>query len=185
MKPSLVVIGLGNPGKSYERTRHNAGWLALDALSAAFGEGDWKDAQKFEAISQEGRIGVVPVLFVKPHTFMNLSGTSVRKIVDFYKLNPKEQIIIVNDEIDIPLGELRLRMKGGPGTHNGLKSVVEHFGEDFPRLRIGIGPKPEKGDLANWVLSRLTEEEEKRLTETFLQLPEMLKSFVNDKPKAE
>jgi PTH1 family peptidyl-tRNA hydrolase len=181
MKPSLVIIGLGNPGKAYDRTRHNAGWLALDSLSEAYGTGEWKDAQKFMGISQEARILTFPVLLLKPHTFMNRSGESVRKVVDFFKLNAKEQILVISDDIDIPLGTVRLKKKGGPGTHNGLKSIVEQLGEDFPRLRIGIGPKPENIDLANWVLSRLNDEEEKMLADKFKELPEMLKQFVLEK----
>lgn len=180
VKPSLVVIGLGNPGASYERTRHNAGWLALETLSAEYGVGEWQDKQKFASVAQEGRIVTVPILLLKPQTYMNRSGEAMRKIVDFYKLDPKEQVLVLCDDIDIPLGTLRLRRKGGPGTHNGLKSIVEQFGEDFPRLRIGIGPKPAQGDLAAWVLSRFAEEEEKTLNETLQTLPDTLKSFVLD-----
>jgi PTH1 family peptidyl-tRNA hydrolase len=178
IKPSLVVIGFGNPGKSYEHTRHNAGFLALDHLSKTFGEGEWKDAQKFLSVSQEARIVTVPVLFLKPQTFMNRSGEAVRKVVDFYKLNQKEQVLVVVDDIDIPLGTVRLRKEGSAGTHNGLKSMVEQFGEEFPRLRIGIGSKPEGADLANWVLSRFSAEEEKELMKSIETLPEMIKNFV-------
>lgn len=178
MKPALVIVGLGNHGASYEGTRHNAGWQALDVLSEAFGEGAWKDMQKFASKGQEGRIVTVPVLFLKPQTYMNLSGGALRKVVDFYKLNPAEQVLILTDDIDIPLGELRLRKTGGPGTHNGMKSVVEHCGEDVPRLRIGIGPKPESGDLAAWVLSRFSEDEQQKLTEAFQEIPQTVKEFV-------
>lgn len=181
MKPSLVIIGLGNPGKAYEQTRHNAGWIALDALSTAFGEGEWKDKQKFLSVAQEGRILTIPILLVKPQTFMNRSGEAVKKIVDFYKLNAAEQIIIMSDEIDIPLGTVRLRMNGGPGTHNGLKSIVEQLGENFPRLRIGIGPKPDTGDLATWVLDRFSKGERGVLDDISATLPEQIKTFVLEK----
>lgn len=180
MKPSLVIIGLGNHGATYEQTRHNAGWLALDVLSGAFGEGPWKDGQKFLSVTQEARILTAPVLLVKPQTYMNRSGEAMRKLVDFYKLNAAEQVIVLSDDIDIPLGTLRLRRSGGPGTHNGLKSIVEQFGENFPRLRIGIGPKPAQGDLGNWVLSRFSEEEIDKLEETFKTLPETIRAFVLD-----
>jgi PTH1 family peptidyl-tRNA hydrolase len=183
MKPSLVIIGLGNHGKSYDRTRHNAGFAALDVLSEAFGEGEWKEKQKFASIAQEGRIITVPILLVKPHTYMNLSGEAVKKIVDFYKLNAAQQILIVSDDIDISLGTVRLRQSGGPGTHNGLKSVVEHLGENFPRLRVGIGPKPAEGDLAAWVLSRFSDEEQKTLDEVLKTLPETVKKFVMEQPE--
>lgn len=178
MKPSLVMFGLGNPGKQYEHTRHNAGFQALDILSQTFGVGEWKDAQKFASLSQEARIVTVPVLLIKPQTYMNRSGEAVRKIVDFYKLNPAQQIIVLSDEIDIPLGTVRLRLSGGPGTHNGLKSVVEQVGENFPRLRIGVGPKPETGDLAAWILSRFSKEEASALEEVLKTVPDLAKNFV-------
>ncbi len=178
IKPSLIIAGLGNPGSTYERTRHNVGFRAVDFLSEKFGQGAWKETQKFAALTQEARVVTVPVLLVKPLTFMNLSGESLKKIVDFYKLTAAEQIIILVDDVDLPLGTLRLRKSGGPGTHNGLKSLVEQFGEGFPRIRIGVGPQPENADLATWVLSRMASEEEEVLRRTVEQLPEMVKEFV-------
>ncbi len=185
MKPSLVIVGLGNHGATYERTRHNAGWIAIDRLSREFGEGSWKDAPKFDAKVQEARFGVAPILLVKPQTYMNLSGDAIRKIMTFYKMDPKTQLIVLTDDIDIPLGTLRMRATGGPGTHNGLKSVVEVYGEDWTRIRIGIGPKPEKGDLAAWVLSRFSTDEEKMLEEAIGKIPDMVREFVmGSKPDA-
>lgn len=178
MKPVLAIFGLGNHGKSYDDTRHNAGCLALDALSEAFGEGEFSDKPKFLADVQEARVGVAPLLLLKPKTYMNLSGDSVRKVVDFYKLDPASQVIVLSDDIDLPLGELRLRMKGGPGTHNGLKSIVDSFGEEFPRIRIGLGEPPQGADLANWVLSRMTKEEKEALQGSFAELPKMIEEFV-------
>ncbi|MBT4119333.1 MAG: aminoacyl-tRNA hydrolase [Candidatus Peribacter sp.] len=178
MKPSLVIFGLGNPGAQYERTRHNAGYLALDVLSKEFGQDEWQDKQKFDSFIQEARVGVAPVLLVKPKTFMNLSGDSVRKVVDFYKLDAATQILVLSDDIDIAPGELRLRMKGGPGTHNGLKSIVDGFGEDFPRIRIGLGGAPAGQDLSNWVLSTFMKEEIDTLSESFKELPKMIEEFV-------
>lgn len=183
MKPSLVIVGLGNPGASYERTRHNAGWQALDVLSDAYGEGEWKPSDKFDAVIQEARILTVPVLLAKPQTYMNLSGQSVRKIVDFYKLDPAEQVLVVYDDIDIPLGEHRLRKAGSAGTHNGMRSVVESFGESVPRLRIGIGPKPAQGDLASWVLSAVSAEDRALLDKTYAAFPELVKEFVLEETK--
>ena len=178
MKPSLIIVGLGNPGKQYERTRHNAGYLAIEYLSEKFGEGDWQDKQKFDADIQEARIGVVPVLLVKPKTYMNLSGDSVRKIVEFFKLDVSTQVLILSDDSDLPLAELRFRESGGPGTHNGLKSIVDIYGEAFPRLRIGLGDPPAGSDLSGWVLSALTKEEQEALTAAYLRLPQMLEEFV-------
>jgi len=178
VKPSLVIIGLGNPGKTYAKTRHNAGFQAVDALSAAFGEGEWQEKQKFLSVAQEARIVTVPILLVKPQTFMNRSGEAIQKIVEFYKLNPAEQILVLCDDIDLPLGTTRLRTSGGPGTHNGLRSIALTFGENFPRLRIGIGPQPASGDLATWVLSVPTEEERTALTDSLAGIPEAVKDFV-------
>ena len=178
VKPSLVIIGLGNPGKAYERTRHNAGFLAMDSLVKEFGEGEWEELKKFHALVCEGRIGTVPVLFVKPQTFMNRSGETVSKIIEFYKLNPKEQLLVLFDEIDIESGEMRLRMKGGPGTHNGMKSIVERIGEEFPRIKIGFGPQPKDRDLATWILSAMTKDEVEEMHKNFSELPQMLKKFV-------
>jgi PTH1 family peptidyl-tRNA hydrolase len=183
MKPHLVIIGLGNPGKQYERTRHNAGFLAADAIADAFGEGSWEEKQKFHCVQREARVLMAPVLLVKPLTYMNRSGETVRKLVDFYKLNPAHQILVLNDELDIPLGEIRLRMKGGPGTHNGLRSIVTEIGEEFPRLRIGIGGGQPKGEeLATWVLSIPPPEEQKKLADVIATLPERVRSYVLEHP---
>lgn len=178
MKPSLVIVGLGNPGKAYAKTRHNAGFMALDTLAEKFGTGEWKAMPKFKGDGLEARIGVVPVLLFKPHTFMNLSGESVRALVDFYKLNPAQNLLIVCDDIDLPIGTPRLRKSGSAGTHNGLKSVIEQIGEGFPRLRLGIGPKSEKADLANWVVSAFSDDERKTMEGLYALVPDIVKEFV-------
>jgi peptidyl-tRNA hydrolase, PTH1 family len=178
MKPQVVIVGLGNPGAQYARTRHNAGFQAIDLLSAEYGEGEWEDKQKFACIAQEARIVTAPALLVKPLTFMNRSGECIRKIVDFYKLDASTQILVLCDEIDIVLGEIRFREKGGPGTHNGLKSIVEQIGEGFPRMRIGVGPAPKGDELATWVLSIPSPDDEKKLQETLKTIPERVKDYV-------
>lgn len=178
MKPSIVIVGLGNPGKAYAKTRHNAGFMALDVLAEKFGTGEWKSMSKFKGDGLEARIGIVPVLLLKPHTFMNLSGESVRALVDFYKLDPTQNILVLCDDIDLPLGTPRLRKSGSAGTHNGLKSIIEHIGEGFPRLRLGIGPKPEKVDLANWVVSAFSDDERKVMDGLYALVPEIVKEFV-------
>ncbi len=178
MKPSLIIVGLGNPGKQYERTRHNAGYMALDVVSESYGEGEWQDKQKYDALVQEARVGVVPVLLMKPKTFMNLSGDAIRKAVEFFKLDPANQVLVLVDDIDIPLAELRLKKSGGPGTHNGLKSIVDIYGEEFPRLRIGLGEPPAGSDLSNWVLSTMTSGEKDSLEASFKEIPAMVEDFV-------
>jgi PTH1 family peptidyl-tRNA hydrolase len=181
VKPHLVIVGLGNPGASYVNTRHNVGFKAVEALSEAFGAGEWKESQKYLCRMQEARIITVPALLVQPSTFMNRSGECIRKLVEFYKLNPREQVLVVSDDIDLPLGDVRLRMKGGPGTHNGLRSIVVVLGEEFPRLRIGIGPAPKGDELAAWVLSALSPKEKKSLAAILKDLPEKVREFVMER----
>ena len=178
MKPVLAIFGLGNPGAQYASTRHNAGYLAVDVLCDNFGDGAWTDKPKFLSFVCEARIGVAPVLLLKPKTYMNLSGDAVRKVVEFYKIDPATQVLVLSDDIDIPAGQLRFRQRGGPGTHNGLKSIVDIYGEEFPRIRIGIGPQPLQEDLSNWVLSAFGNEELRIITESLRSLPQMVKEHV-------
>jgi PTH1 family peptidyl-tRNA hydrolase len=184
MKPALVIIGLGNPGASYARTRHNAGFQAIDALSHAFGTGAWKPMQKFQAQVQEGRILTMPVLFVLPETYMNCSGDAARKILHFYALDPSFQLVVLCDDVDIALGTIRFRKEGSAGSHNGLKSLCEQFGDRFARMRIGIGPKPEGADLATWVLSVPAPEEQKALQGALDRIPDMVRTYVLESPSS-
>jgi PTH1 family peptidyl-tRNA hydrolase len=184
MKPALVIIGLGNPGASYASTRHNAGYQAVDRLSTAFGEGKWEEKQKFHSLIQEARVVTVPVLLVKPLTFMNLSGDAVKKIMDFYKLDPASQLLVLSDDIDLPLGETRLRLSGGPGTHNGLKSIALQYGDAYPRLRIGLGTQPAGADLATWVLSVPPKNEQDALQHAFETIPDLVRQYILEKPAA-
>lgn len=175
-KPYYILIGLGNPGTQYQRTRHNVGFMAIDALAHTFGEGEWKTSKKLHACTLEGSIEESSVLFVKPQTFMNLSGASLEQLVSYYKIAPAKQIIVFCDDVDLPLGAIRFRMRGGPGTHNGLKSIVAVLGEDFPRMRIGIGPKPLQQDLASWVLSAFSADEQKTITGTLTEIESIVPS---------
>ena len=172
MKPTFLIVGLGNPGKQYANTRHNAGWLALDHLAAAWGAGEWKDQQKFLCTAAEATVEGKTILLVKPTTFMNRSGECIRKLLDFYKLDASKELLVLCDDIDLPLGTHRLRMSGGPGTHNGLKSIVECIGENFPRHRIGLGSHPSEMDLAAWVLSSLSQEEADKMQPAFQSVAE-------------
>ena len=151
-----IIVGLGNPGKKYELTRHNMGFLALDLLADKYGIK--VDRLKFKALTGEGRIEGKKVLLVKPQTYMNLSGESVREVMNFYK-EPIENLIVIYDDIDIPEGTLRIRPKGSAGTHNGMRNIVYLLGDDnFPRIRVGIGGE-RKMDLVNYVTGRVTEDE--------------------------
>ena len=154
-----IIVGLGNPGKKYEGTRHNAGFAALDHVAEKWGVRVTK--AKFDALTGTGTAAGVKVLLMKPQTFMNLSGDAVRKAADFYKV-PPERIIVLFDDISLAPGRLRIRKTGSAGGHNGIKSIIGNIGQDFPRVKIGVGEKPRpEYDLADWVLSRLTQAEKK------------------------
>src|SRR6476661_1908293 len=155
----LLVVGLGNPGREYERTRHNAGWLVLDELARRHG-GSWRS--KFSGSLAEVRLGDLRLALLKPETYMNDSGRSVGAAVRFFKVEP-EQVLVVHDDVDLEAGRLQARAGGGLAGHNGLRSLAQHLGsQDFLRLRIGIG-RPGRGDprpVADWVLSPFSPEED-------------------------
>ena len=160
-----VIVGLGNPGKKYDNTRHNIGFEAIDYIADK--EGISINTGKHKALIGTGYMGGEKVLLVKPQTFMNLSGESLRPIMDFYKLEP-EDFIIIHDDIDLDVGRLRIRRKGSAGGHNGLKSIISHLGSmDFPRVKIGVGEKPKGYDLADYVLGRFPKEEAETMTTAF------------------
>lgn len=152
-----IIVGLGNPGQEYSATRHNVGFMAVDALAATWGvAAAWRS--KFDALVAEYR-GAEQVLLVKPQTYMNLSGRSVSAIVNWYKLKA-EDVIVVYDDLDLPPGKLRLRSQGGAGGHRGIASLLECLGKDtFTRVRIGIGRPPEFMESANYVLGRISPED--------------------------
>lgn len=147
-----LVVFLGNPGPRYEGTRHNAGFMAADALAKA--KGVSINRSRFKALTATCRIGGESVMLMKPQTFMNLSGEAAVQAVNFYKI-PPEHVIVVSDETALPIGKLRVRRKGSAGGHNGLKSVIACLGtEEFPRIRLGVGAPPHPDyDMADWVLS--------------------------------
>ena len=155
----LLVAGLGNPGREYERTRHNAGWLVLDELARRH-SGSWRS--KFSGSLAEIRLGDLRLALLKPETYMNDSGRSVGAAVRFFKVEP-EQVLVVHDDVDLEAGRLQARAGGGLAGHNGLRSLAQHLGsQDFLRLRIGIG-RPGRGDprpVADWVLSPFSPEED-------------------------
>ncbi len=179
MKPEFVIVGLGNPGKQYEYTRHNAGFLAVDALAKEVKAGEWQDKQKFLCHFAEANIDGASCLLVKPTTFMNRSGECIRKLFEFYKLDISKHLLVCCDDVDIPLGTHRFRENGGPGTHNGLKSIVDIYGENFARFRIGFGPQPQEIDLAAWILSVMTEEERKGIEKVFEVIVSCIKKMVS------
>lgn len=165
MDKLTVVAGLGNPGNKYDGTRHNVGFGVVDLLAEKYGIK--VNRLKFKAMTGEGTIGGERVLIVKPQTFMNLSGESLREVVEWYKL-PVENLIVVYDDVDLPVGTIRIRPKGSSGTHNGMKSVIYQLQSDgFPRIRVGIGKAPAGWDLADYVLSRFSAEEADSMRRSF------------------
>lgn len=150
-----VIVGLGNPGSEYAATRHNVGFMAIDAVAAKYGVQVWRD--KFSAQIGECMIGNEKILLVKPQTYMNLSGEAVGPLLSWYKL-PSEQMAVLYDDMDIEVGSARIRLKGSAGGHNGIKSILAHIGtEDFARFRIGIG-RPAKGwSVVDHVLAKFSD----------------------------
>ena len=162
---TLLVVGLGNPGKEYDRTRHNIGFACLDAFVAANDFQPWIEKKDHKCLQTSVTLGDTRVIAIKPTTFMNLSGDAVQAVASFYKV-PAEMIVVVHDELDIPFGQIRLRTGGSSAGHNGLKSIMQHIGEGFARVRIGIGPKePEQIDSADFVLARFSKEQEGHMAE--------------------
>ena len=157
-----MIVGLGNPGKQYEITRHNVGFITIDLMSEKYGIKVNK--LKFKSLMGEVRIGGRRCLVLKPQTFMNLSGEAVRDAAQFYKI-PPENIIVIFDDISLDPGKLRIRRKGSHGGHNGMKNIIYHLNNDnIPRIKMGVGAKPNpEYDLADWVLSRFTKKEAEKI----------------------
>lgn len=153
-----IIAGLGNPGRDYKWTRHNVGFEVLDKL--AYDYNIDMNKSKFKAITGEGRIGSEKVILVKPLTYMNLSGESIREFVNFYKIETSN-LIVCCDDINLPLSYIRVRPKGSDGGQNGLKNIIYQLGDDnFTRIRVGVGSKPQGWDLKDFVLSKFTKEDE-------------------------
>lgn len=153
-----LIVGLGNPEPKYDHTRHNIGFAALDQLAIA-SRVNWQDHKRFHGWFTEGRLAGKKILLLKPKTYMNRSGQAVRAIVDWYKLVPAE-VLIIYDDMDLPLGRLRLRQTGSAGGHNGMKSIISHLNsKDFPRLRLGIGKSGSQTETVSHVLGRFAPDE--------------------------
>ena len=173
-----IVAGLGNPGLEYENTRHNAGFLTMEELAKQCGAK--LDQMKFKSDCGEAMLGEVRCLLMKPTTYMNLSGDAIAAAANFYKILP-EQVLVIYDDISLPPGKLRLRRKGSAGGHNGIKSIIAQLGtEEFPRIRVGVGAKPNpQYDLADWVLSKFSEEDMKALQPALEHAADAAKKIVS------
>ena len=173
----ILIAGLGNPGKEYENTRHNAGFLVLDTLAQKLGA-DLSE-RKHRALCGKAVIGGQKVILLKPQTFMNSSGESIRAAADYYKV-PPEDILVVYDDISLAPGQLRIRAKGSAGGHNGIKSIIAHLGtQEFPRVKVGIGEKPPRMDLADYVLGHFSSGEKKIMEEAAKEAADAICEIVN------
>lgn len=160
-----LIVGLGNPGQEYERTRHNVGFMALDYIAGRIGA-DVRDLKQM-ALTGRGVLEGRRVLLVKPQTYMNRSGESVGALLRYYKLTP-DRLIVVYDDVSMALGKLRVRLKGSAGGHNGVKSIIESVRDEWARVKVGVGGKPHpEYDLADWVLSRFTADELKAIQDVY------------------
>ena len=178
---SWLIVFLGNPGKEYENTRHNAGFLAADAMEKRLGVKINK--LKFRSLTALCRVGEEGVLLMKPQTYMNLSGQAVGEAARFYKI-PSGKIIVLSDETALPLGRVRVRRSGSAGGHNGLKDIIAALGsEDFPRIRLGVGGKPhEDYDMRDWVLSRFTGKDAETIADAASRAAEAALCYIEKGP---
>ena len=153
-----IIIGLGNPTAQYEGTRHNVGFDVIDRLGEKYNIA--VDTKKHKAYIGKGMIDGQKVILVKPQTYMNLSGESVRELVDYYKVDAEEEVLVIYDDISLDVGQLRIRKKGSAGGHNGIKNIIAHLGTQvFPRIKVGVGEKPKNYDLADYVLGHFSKAE--------------------------
>lgn len=172
-----LIVGLGNPGRAYAFNRHNVGFMAVDKLALRAGI-DMRRVQG-KAIVGSGRLADRPVILAKPQTFMNLSGEAVGALANYYRVPPPAMLVIY-DELDIPFGVIRLREKGGAGGHNGMRSIIQRLGNEFPRLRLGIGRPPGRMDPAAFVLQDFGRDELPLVSEMLNRAVEAVESFVRD-----
>lgn len=176
-----LIVGLGNPGRQYDGTRHNVGFETLDEI---IDEYHIDGPRKFgKSMIGNGRIGMNRVICMKPQTYMNLSGEAVREGLDYYRIDPATHLIVISDDIDLPVGRMRIRASGSAGGHNGLKNIIQHLGGDnhFARVRVGVGAKPDKDyDLADWVLGHPQGEDARELAEVRKRAAEAVVSIIED-----
>lgn len=178
-----IVAGLGNPTKEYDKTRHNVGFDTIDQLAARYGIAVLD--KKHKGLSGKGIIAGEKVVLLKPQTFMNVSGESIRAALDFYKADAATRLIVIYDDISLPPGQLRVRKKGSAGGHNGIKNIIAHLGHDqFIRIKIGVGKKPEGYDLAAYVLGRFSPQEREVMEEAFVKAADAVEVILSQGPDA-
>jgi PTH1 family peptidyl-tRNA hydrolase len=174
-----LIVGLGNPGSEYRDTRHNVGFMVVDALAERWRVGDlWRE--KFEALQIKTMVGEESVILTKPLTFMNLSGQAVQALAGFYKIEPAD-VFVVTDDVALPVGRLRARRDGGAGGHNGLKSIIQSLAtQAFPRMRVGVGRGDNRRDLADHVLGRFAADERDTVSAAVLRAADATEVFLSD-----
>ena len=177
-----LIVGLGNPGDKYENTRHNVGFMTVDILAERLRIPVQK--LKYKALTNTAELGGQKVLLMKPVTYMNLSGEAVRQAADFYKI-PPERVLVISDDVSLPVGKLRIRTGGSAGGHNGLKNIIAQLGSDrFPRVKIGVGEKPHPDyDMADWVLSKFSGEDKKAIDAAILRAADAVECLLKEGPE--
>jgi PTH1 family peptidyl-tRNA hydrolase len=173
----MLIVGLGNPGIEYENTRHNAGFLVLDEIAKQY-DLTWKTSREQRSIISTGIVVNTKLILAKPQTFMNLSGSAVSSLMQYYKMVPKD-VIVMHDDLEIPSGVVKYKFGGGAGGHNGLRSIDQNIGNNYHRIRIGIGRPDAKFPVENYVLSKFTEEEKKSIYIVFKKINENILYLMN------
>ncbi len=179
LQKHVLIVGLGNEGKEYDDTRHNIGFACIDTLAASQGIEGWAHKKDLKSEVATGNVGDTRVILCKPTTMMNLSGTAMQAVAHFYKIEVS-QIVVVHDELDIDFGQIRTRMGGSDAGHNGIKSLIEHLGENFGRVRVGVGPKtPAQMDSADFVLGKFNTEEQTQIKNLLQESTAILTEFIH------
>lgn len=178
-----IITGLGNPEKKYVNTRHNIGFDVIDAIAEK--NGIVLGERKHKAVIGKGIVAGHKAVLVKPLTYMNLSGESVRSVIDFYKVDVKSELIVISDDVSLDMGQIRIRKRGSDGGHNGLKNIIMHLGHDeFVRVRMGVGEKPPRVDLADYVLGHFSSEEREVMNESARTAALAIETVIMDGPDA-
>lgn len=184
LNKTLLIVGLGNPGEQYVHNRHNIGFMCLDEFARKNNFDPWVNKKDLKCELAQATLGDTRVILCKPQTFMNLSGEAVQAVMHFYKLS-NDQVVVVHDELDINFGQIRMRVGGSPAGNNGIKSVSQHIGEDYGRVRIGIGPKtPEQMDTADFVLQDFSKAEQEQLAALTREVGAILSEYAYGSPVA-
>lgn len=174
-----IIAGLGNPGREYENTRHNIGFMVIDEAAKKYNIS--VSEKKHKAFIGKGYIGGQKVILVKPQTFMNLSGESIKDIADYYNIDERTELIVISDDISLAVGAIRIRKRGSAGGHNGLKNIILHLGHDeFHRIRVGVGEKPSQYELVDYVLGHFDKEDGKLIEESVREAAEAIEVMITD-----